>query len=370
MGDEPAVGARRDLTTTRLTRRRMVALLVAGVATAVAGRPAVALASRSTVPSSSARPDRTATAVVANQATAIRFGAGSNGATPQGRASQFFADELTGRSGGAIDCKYFPDGQIGAPRDLLEGIQIGTVQMAEVSTANVSAFLPDTQVFDMPYIFTGSEQLLTFLDSPVGRDVLAVERFGTAGLRAIAWMDSGARSVFNSRRPIRTPDDLRGLKIRVEENPIRVASLNAMGAQATPMAFTEVYGAIQQRVVDGAEGPPAIIQPQRFNEVAEYLSLTEHFITPGTFVIGKAYFDGLASDLQGLVLQVGREAEALERQLWAEESAAALQTLEAAGMKINQDVDKAAFQQAVTGVIQEYSARIPKEWFDLVMSSR
>lgn len=124
--------------------------------------------------------------------------------------------------------------------------------LADVSTANITPLLADTLVFDLPYVFTNTSALLKFLDGPAGSEKLAVEQFGTIKMRALGWYDPGTRSIYNSRKSIHTPDDLKGMKIRVEENPVRVASFNAMGAQATPMAFSEVYGALQQKVVDGA----------------------------------------------------------------------------------------------------------------------
>lgn len=360
----------------RLRRRDLLRMGGAGAAAAAflqaCGPAATPAAPTSAATAAVAPAPTTAPPTAAPKAAktfAIRFGAGSNAATPQGKASAYFAQELGKRSNGAVTATYFPDGQIGNPRDLLEGLRLGTVQMAEVSTANITAFLSDTLVFDMPYVFAGSEQLLKFLDGPAGRRTLGVERFGTVGFRALAWLDQGSRSLFNSKRAVANPSDMKGLKVRVEENPVRVAALNAMGAQATPMAFGEVYGALQQKVVDGAEGPPPVILAQKFNEVTQYLSLTEHFTTPGVFVMSKKFFDELSPDLQAIVEKVARDAEALERKIWAEESATTLQALEKAGMKINQ-VDKAAFQRTVDGVIKEYTAKVDKAWLDVVMAQR
>lgn len=152
--------------------------------------------------------------------------------------SKYLCDEANKRSGGALQIQFFPDAQIGAVRDLLEGIQLGTVQFAAAATTNIIPFLADTLVFDLPYVFTNTSALLKFLDGPAG-EKLAVERFGTIKMRGLSWFEAGTRSIYNNRKPIYTPDDVKGMKIRVEENPVRVASLNAMGAQATPMAYSE-----------------------------------------------------------------------------------------------------------------------------------
>ncbi|MBI4011843.1 MAG: TRAP transporter substrate-binding protein [Candidatus Rokubacteria bacterium] len=296
----------------------------------------------------------------------IRFGTVSAAAAANARADRFFTDEVNRRANGALQVQLFTDGQIGASRDLLEGIQLGTVQMAEVSTANITPFLADTLVFDLPYVFTSTAQLLKFLDSPLGSETLAIQRFGSIGMRGLTWYNSGSRSIYNSRRPIVTPDDLKGLKIRVEENPVRVAAFNAMGAQATPMAFSEVYGALQQKTIDGAENPALGYMANKHHEVAPFFSRTEHFMTPNTIVIGKKFLDGLPRDLQDLLAQAGRDTSAYERKLWDELEAKVTGEMQAAGAKIN-DADKKAFQARVKKVQQDQAGKVPKAWWDAVM---
>jgi tripartite ATP-independent transporter DctP family solute receptor len=283
-------------------------------------------------------------------------------------ADKFFCDEANKRSGGALQIQFFPDGQIGASRDLLEGTQLGTVQFCSVAGANITPFLADMMVFDLPYVFTNTSALLKFLDSPVGSEKLAVERFGTLKMRGLSWYDSGTRNMYNSRKPLYTPDDLKGMKIRVEENPVRVASFNAMGAQATPMAFSEVYGALQQKVVDGAENSENGYMANKHFEVAPFFSKTDHFITPSCIVVGTIFFNSLPKELQDLLIQVGKDAAAHERKLWAENTVKVVGEMKAVGVKIN-DADKKAFQATVTKVHQEYAKKVPKDWWDMVMKA-
>jgi tripartite ATP-independent transporter DctP family solute receptor len=297
---------------------------------------------------------------------AARFGTVISATTPNALGDKFFTDEANKRSGGALQIQFFPDAQIGGSRDLLEGIQLGTIQFAEVSTANITPFLGDTMVFDLPYVFTSQPQLLKFLDSPIGSEKLAVERFATIKMRGLCWYDTGTRKIYNKRKPIATPDDLKGMKIRVEENPVRVASLNAMGAQATAMAFNLVYGAIQQGVVDGAENSEQTYMNNRHNEVAPYLSNTDHFITPNCIVISTAFFGGLPKELQDLLVQVGKDTAVYERKIWSESGAKLMGDMKAAGIKIN-DADIKAFRATVVKVHEEYSKKIPKDWWDTVM---
>jgi tripartite ATP-independent transporter DctP family solute receptor len=288
--------------------------------------------------------------------------------TPNAIGDKFFTDEANKRSGGALQIQFFPDAQIGASRDLLEGVQLGTVQFAEVSTANITPFLSDTMIFDLPYVFTSQPALLKFLDSPVGSEKLAIERFATIRMRGLCWYDTGTRDIYNSRKPIVTPDDLKGMKIRVEENPVRVAALNAMGAQATPMSFAEVYGALQQKVVDGAENSAQTYMANKHNEVAPFLSLTDHFITPNCVVVSTSFFGSLPKELQDLLVQVGKDTAVYERKVWAEVGAKLTGDMKAAGVKIN-DSDKKAFRATVVKLQEEYAKKIPKDWWDAVMKA-
>jgi len=209
---------------------------------------------------------------------------------------------------------------------------------------------------------------LKFLDGPGGSEKLAIERFATIGMRGLCWYDTGTRDIYNSRKPIVTPDDLKGMKIRVEENPVRVAALNAMGAQATPMSFAEVYGALQQKVVDGAENSAQTYMANKHNEVAPFLSLTDHFITPNCVVVSTNFFGSLPKELQDLLVQVGKDTAVYERKVWADVGAKLTGDMKAAGVKIN-DSDKKALRATVTKLQEEYAKKIPKDWWDAVMKA-
>ena len=312
--------------------------------------------------------ERTPPAFAQRRTFGARFGTSAAVIEANGSGAKFFANEANKRSNGALRIDFFADSQIGGSRDLLEGVQLGSVQFAEGSTAFMTPFLADTMVFDLPYVFTSSSAVLRFLDSPDGSEKLAIERFGTIKMRGLSWFDHGSRNLYNSRRPVYTPGDLRGLKIRVEENPVRVASLNAMGAMATPMAWAEVYGAIQQGVLDGAENSEQSYMGTRHNEVAPFYSMTNHFITPNYIVVGTSFFASLPKELQDLLVQVGKDAAAYERNLWAENDGKIIGEMKAAGVKIN-DADKNAFQAAVTKVQEEYAKKIPKDWWDAVLKA-
>ena len=339
----------RDRSAAGMTRRRFVSTL--GAAAGVAGMSWLA--------------QRTPPAFAQGKTFAARFGTWAPTTHPNAIADKFFTDEANKRSGGGLKIDLFTDNQLGAPRDMLEGIQLGTIQIIEIATAFMAAYIPETIAFDLPYVFSSSDKLLKFLDTPAGSEGLAVERFAKIKIRGLGWFDGGGRELFNSRRPVVTPSDLKGMKIRVEENPVRVASLNAMGSQSTPMAFSEVYGAIQQKVVDGAENNAQVYLASKFYEVAPYLSMTDHFVSVNTILIGQSFFNGLPKELQNLVIQVGKEASAYQRKFFAESGTKTLNDLKALGAKIN-DADKGAFRKTVEGVQREYAAKIPKDWWDMV----
>jgi tripartite ATP-independent transporter DctP family solute receptor len=312
--------------------------------------------------------ERTPPAFAQQRAFPARFGVVVASTQVLASACKFFCDEANNRSGGAFQIQFFPDAQIGAARDLLEGVQLGTIQFTSIASANITPFLADTLVFDLPYVFTSTSGLLKFLDTPAVFEKLAVERFGTLKMRGLCWFDGGTRDFYNSRRPISTPDDLKGMKIRVEENPIRVASVNAMGAQATPMSFSQVYGALQQKVVDGAENSIQGYMANKHYEVAPLLSMTDHFINLDCPVVSTVFFNSLPKELQDLLIQVAKDATAYERKLFAESTDKLIGEMKAAGVKIN-DADKNAFRATVTKVHQEYSTKVPKDWWDMVMNA-
>jgi tripartite ATP-independent transporter DctP family solute receptor len=335
--------------TTGMTRRRFVSTL--GAAAGLAGMDWLT--------------QRTPPAFAQGKSFPARFGTWAAVSHANAIADKFFVEEANKRSKGALKIDLFTDNQLGAPRDMLEGIQLGTIQIIEISTAFIASHIPETMAFDLPYVFTSSDRLLKFLDTPTGTETLAIERFGKLNIRGLGWYDGGGRDFFNSRRPIVTPADLKGLKIRAEENPVRVAAINAMGAQATPMAFSEVYGALQQKVVDGAENNPQSYLAGKFYEVAPFLSITDHFVSVNTILIGRNFLNSLPKDLQSLVIQIGKETSAYQRKVFAEAGTKTLNTLKGHGVKIN-EADKAAFRKTVAGVQREFSAKIPKDWWDTV----
>lgn len=255
------------------------------------------------------------------------------------------------KSGGAVTLDVFGNSQLGSERDLIEGLQLGSVQMTCVSTAPLSGFTDMFLVFDLPFLFETTKQARAVLDSEVGAEILSsVEAQGLVGL---AWFENGFRNVTNNKKPIEKPEDLKGMKIRTMENQMHMAAFQAMGADPTPMAMGEVFTALQQGTIDGQENPIPIIETNKFDEVQKYVSLTGHLYSPTPVFIAKDYFDALPAEYQTAVKEAAVEAAPYERDQIDAQTESGAKALEERGMQINSP-EKKAFQDATASIYDTY----------------
>ena len=255
------------------------------------------------------------------------------------------------KTSGAVTLDVFGNSQLGSERDLIEGLQLGSVQMTCVSTAPLSGFTDMFLVFDLPFLFETTEQARAVLDSEVGTEILqSVEAQGLVGL---SWFENGFRNVTNSKKPIEKPEDLKGMKIRTMENQMHMAAFQAMGSDPTPMAMGEVFTALQQGTIDGQENPIPIIETNKFDEVQKYCSLTGHLYSPTPVFIAKDYFDALPAEYQTAVQEAALEAAPYEREQNDAQTEAGVQTLQERGMEINTP-EKKAFQDATASIYDTY----------------
>jgi len=264
---------------------------------------------------------------------------------------------------GRLILTVFDSAQLGGEREYIEGMKLGTVEMCQTSTGPISGFIPQFMVAALPYVFQSFDQIEETLNGELGQKLF--ELLEDQGIKGLAWFTNGFRSVFNTKRPIYTPDDLKGLKIRVMESPLMVSTLNAMGASATPMAYSELYTAIHQGVMDGAENAPGNVLNDKFYEVSSYYSLTEHFAPPGVVAISLSVFNKLPKDLQDYLVEAGKTLQKMEMDRDRVAQAEFLEELKSSGMKVN-TVDKAAFTKAVALVLAQFSAEIGPEVMDLI----
>ncbi len=240
-------------------------------------------------------------------------------------------ESLNEKSGGKLQIKIFPDGQLGSEREALELLQIGSIAMTKVSASALSNFAPEYQITVIPYLFRDSEHLFANLEGEVGKQLL---EGGTEYLlRGICFYDAGARSFYTKDRQIHSPDDLNGLKVRVQNDQMSVDMANTLGASATPMAFGELYTALQQNVVDGAENNiPSFVSSNHF-EVCKYYIFDEHTMVPDVVIIGTKFWDRLSDEEKGWLEAAAKESVAKQKRFWAETVQENMKMLKEAGVE-------------------------------------
>lgn len=266
-----------------------------------------------------------------------------------------FQELVQERTQGKVSIEIFPNASLGDERTLLEGMQIGTVDMGVITNGPVANFVEQMAVFEMPFLFATPEQAYEVLDGPIGQDLL--DQLATVNLKGLAYAERGFRNLTNSVRPVNTPADLQGLRIRVMENPVYIDTFRELGANAVPMAWTEALTAMQQGTIDGQENPVNVIHSFKLNETQSHMSLTRHTYAPAVFVMGMRSWNQLPEAAQVIMIEAAREAAAHERQVNAEMEAQQLDELRAAGMTINETPDIAAFQAAIAPVYEKYGAK-------------
>ena len=262
-----------------------------------------------------------------------------------------FGELLEEKSDGQIILDSFHSSQLGNERDLVDGLPLNTVQAAVITSAPLSGFTDAYLIFDLPFIFEDVTEARMVCDSDIGDEMLkSLENDGVVGL---AFFENGMRNITNSKRPIETPADMEGIKIRTMENPMHMEAFKAMGADPTPMAFGELFTALQQKAIDAQENPYVVIYANKFFEVQEYLSNTEHLYSPAPLLISKAFYDSLPADLQAVVWEAAEEAKVAQRQSCDDQNSFLLDSLASEGMLINTP-NKAPFVEATKAVYDKY----------------
>jgi tripartite ATP-independent transporter DctP family solute receptor len=286
------------------------------------------------------------------QDTTIRVASVTGPAHHHNISLRWFAEQVATRDVG-LTIEVLDGGQLGGERDYIEGMMLGSIQMAQVSTAPVAGFVPEFDLFSLPYVIRDTDHFKAVVSGPVGEKFSELAE--ARGLKILAWFDNGYRHVFNKTRPVETPEDMAGLKIRVMESPLMVNTVNAMGGSATPMSYAELYTALEQGVLDGGENAAGNVLNDRFYEVTGYLSLTQHFRPPGIVAMGMSTWNRLTEEQQQVLLEEGVRLQEYEIALTAEIEAQALAELEARGMQINEaDVD--AFRARMGPVYEGFTA--------------
>jgi len=288
-------------------------------------------------------------------------------AHPVAAAALVYAKKVNERSKGVIEVTVFNNGTLGQERDLLEGMKLGTIDMANVNAAMIVSISPRWQVFSLPYIFQSEEHFNKVVNGSVGQELF--KEIEKVGLKGMAYQWSGFRSLTTKKGPINTPDDLKGLKIRTMPSKTMVDALNAMGAIATPMDQGAVYNALQSGVLDGWENNPATVNAFKMNEVCPFFSYTNHFAAPNVMVMSQKSWDKLPPDMQKIVMEVAVESQKDESDIFHNDEKQIVEKLKAAGMKFN-EVDTKPFFERAKPVWKSSEEAVGKKIFDDIEALR
>ncbi|MCB0584633.1 MAG: TRAP transporter substrate-binding protein [Phaeodactylibacter sp.] len=284
----------------------------------------------------------------------LKLAHGLDNTHPVHKGMEYMAERLAERSGGRLTIEIYPSQQLGTERQCLELLQIGSLAMTKVSAAVMENFAPNIQVLSLPYIFRDREHSFRVLDGEVGKKLL--KQSEKYWLRGLTYFDAGYRSFYTKDRPIRKPEDLEGLKIRVQESVTAINLVRALGGAPTPISWGELYTALQQGVVDGAENNPPSFYLSHHYEVCKYYSLNEHTAVPDILIIGTIAWNSLSAQEQQWLQEAAQEATVYQRKLWAEAEQHALEEVQKAGVEVIHP-DKKPFAEKTRGILDSYKNR-------------
>ncbi len=277
---------------------------------------------------------------------------------PTVAAVESMGKKLEKATNGRISVQMYASMQLGGEKEAIEQAQVGAIQLARVSVGALGPVIPDLNVFNLPFLFRNTAHMQKVIDGEIGKELLdAVTNNPKAGLIGLCWMDAGARNLYDTKKPIHSIADLKGMKVRVMGNPMFVDMMNSLGGNGVAMGYDQVFNALQTGVVDGAENnPPSFVFDNHY-QVAKYYTLTEHLIVPEMLVMSKKAWDALSKDDQALVTKFAREAQMEERTLWNKYEKDAMDKAKSAGIQVIEVSDKKAFQDAVKPVWDKYGPK-------------
>lgn len=268
------------------------------------------------------------------------------------KAMVYMNERLIDISGGEMRIDIYPSGQLGSERELMELLQIGSLAMTKVSTSPMEGFVPEMKVFNLPYVFRDKDHFWKVLEGDIGKNLLLAGE--SVRLRGMAYFDAGSRSFYTTEKPVNEPQDLNGLKIRVQNSQTAIRMVNTLGGSATPISWGELYTALQQGVVDGAENNPPSFYTSKHFEVSKFYTLDEHTYVPDIMLISTYVWNKLSPEQQGWLQQAMDEAVVFQRQLWEESTQEALVAVEKAGVEIIRP-DKKPFMDGVSELHQSFA---------------
>ncbi len=280
----------------------------------------------------------------------LKLGHGLDIIHPVHKAMVYMAEKVAEKSGGRMRVEIFPNEQLGNEKECIEALQLGYLAMTKTSSAPMEGFVPKMQIFGIPYLFRDAEHFWKVLNGPIGKDLLVAGE--SKRLRGLCYYDAGSRS-FYAKRQINSPEDLKGVKVRVQNSIMSMKMVSAMGGSPTPVPWGELYTSLDQGVVDAAENNPPSFRTSRHYEVCRYYILDEHTRLPDILVIGTDIWNGLSPEFQSILQEAVDESVEYQRRIWAQAEESDIETVKKAGVEIIRP-DKGPFRESVKSVWAEF----------------
>ena len=306
-------------------------------------------------------------AFAAQAQTILKIGYATTKESHYGVGSSAFCDEVEKNTQGRYKCQQFPSSALGGEREQIEAVQLGTQDLVNTSTGPVGNFVPEVKIVDIPFLFRDYDHARKVMDGPIGQDILS--KFPSKGLIALGWTENGFRHMTNNKRDIVKPSDAAGLKMRTMENKVHMDGYRTFGILPTPMAFPELFGALQQGTVDGQENPIPVILSSKFAQVQKHLSLTGHVYSPALLLMSPKIWAKLSDADKKIFTEAAKKAGAAQRKKVNDDENSGIAQLEKDGMKVTKVVDAAAFREALkpayAGYAKEFGADNIKKIVDV-----
>jgi len=298
------------------------------------------------------------TSALAQQPTVLKIGYATSKESHYGVGSAMFCDEVEKGTQGRYKCQHFANSALGGEREQIEAVQLGTQDLVNTSTGPVGNFVPEVKIVDIPFLFRDYDHARKVMDGPIGQNILT--KFPSKGIIALAWTENGFRHMTNSKRDIVKPSDAAGLKMRTMENKVHMDGYRTFGILPTPMAFPELFGALQQGTVDGQENPIPVILASKFSQVQKHLSLTGHVYSPALLLLSPKVWNKLSDADKKVFVDAAKKASIAQRKKVNDDENNGIAQLEKDGMKVVKTVDGAAFREALkpayAGYAKEFGA--------------
>lgn len=294
----------------------------------------------------------------------IRVGISIEPDSHYGMGVKEFARLVDEYTDGKAEVQLFASATLGNERDMIEGLSLGTLEMTVSSTGPLPGFSKDFQIFDLPYLVTDRDKAYEIMDGEIGKEILAT--LDPIGIKALGFWENGFRHLSNDKREVVVPEDIKGLKIRTMENPIQMSTFELLGAMPTPMAFSELFTALQQGTMDGQENPLVIFSTNKFSEAQDYLSLTGHVYSPSVMMIGKATFESYPQDIQDAILRAEEEARTWERNFSQQMDNELVESIRASGVTVT-EVDLDLWKKACQPIYDQWKSEINPDYLKAFM---